>query len=84
MEKELYYVYEGDYSDRNNEFISTDINLAVKKAMDLNSKDFCIYVDVFKVNGGKIYSENFTDEDNMTSEALKDSLVNKTNEYWNC
>lgn len=84
MNKELYEVYECDYGERNKQFVTLDIDKAIDRALELNSKDFCIYIDVYELDGGIIYSEKFTKDDNMTSEQLKDSLVNRTNKYWNC
>ncbi len=85
MKNELYQVYECDYSDRNKEFVTTDIDKAVERAMELNCKDYRVYVDIYELDGGKIYSESFNKEDDaiMTSEKLKESLMNKSNKYWN-
>lgn len=84
MNKELYEVYECDYGERNKQFVTLDIDKAINRSLELNSKDFCIYIDVYELDGGIIYSEKFTKDDNVTFEQLKDSLVNKTNKYWNC
>jgi hypothetical protein len=84
MNKEVYNVYVNDYGNRNKQFITMDMDKAVSKAIELNNTEYSVVVDVYELDGEIIYSESFMRDNNMTSEQLRDSLVNKTNKYWNC
>lgn len=84
MNNEVYNVYLNDYGDRDKQFITLDIDKAVSRAIELNATEYSVVVDVYKLDGGIIYSESFARDKNMTSEQLKHSLVNKTNKCWNC